>query len=139
MLNNKLSGVSPNVLRELPYEQKAQMFDDNCKGCPYQRYYTMLRDNYKIRTLTYEQARIMTIHSESNVNTNLGIIRMCAFSDEKEFSLTEIIMNTCQFWMKEPADNGEEFREVTEKQDMLRMVVSSLLCLEIEIGKKLKE
>lgn len=125
MLNNQfLTEEVRRTLFELPYETKAEIFDKNCKDCPYQKYYVTQRDLYSVPCSSLDEAIILAKRFDS------AIFRRCEFNGES-FSLNEVIMNTCAFWSRTPAsEDDEQFVELGE-----RHFYSELILTDLEINK----
>lgn len=99
--NKKLSALSVETLNSLSYEAKVKMYDNNCAKCPFALIQTK-RKNILTRRPTLKRAIEI---AEDNRTTS--VVRGCCYGGD-EFSLNEIIMNTCRLWRKETQEVGED-------------------------------
>lgn len=115
MLDNKhLSLLVIEGLRLLAYEEQVKIFDRNCGGCPFATYRTNVK-NKLVQHSNLEEAIEVVNFTEDDY---ARIIRGCSFGDEN-FSLFEIVTNTCRLWNKRTTESFEGiFEEInlTEKE-----------------------
>jgi hypothetical protein len=123
MLDNKhLSLLVIQGLRSLAYEQQVKVFDKNCGQCPFAVYKTNIK-NRLVKHQTSSEAIEKINFSEDD---SAQIIRSCCFGGE-DFSLFEIVSNTCRLWNKKTC---ESFEGIFEVQSEVESKVESIVYLE---------
>jgi hypothetical protein len=102
MLDNKrLTSLSVETLRSLSYESKVKLYDKNCAKCPFALIQTKRGRFFKRRDTLEEAIEV----AEDNRSTS--VVRGCCYGGD-EFSLNEIVMNTCRLWKKETQELEDE-------------------------------
>lgn len=105
--NSKLSLTVKENLRNLTYEQKVSIWNKNCSECPFATIKVFTAYNLiECKNLT-EAEDIVRFDNESYIE------RGCNF-DEGEYTLKEIITNTCKLWTVKRSDNEEGIFEEVE-------------------------
>lgn len=101
--NKKLTEFVKENLKYLPYEEQVKIWDKNCSSCPFKLLLTVKNKTVRSHE-SIEDARNVILFDSSGT---AKIIRGCQFGGQ-EFSLTEIITNTCRFWKDELIEGGSE-------------------------------
>ncbi len=126
LCNQSLLPIVQEHLHDLPYEEKARIYDERCNGCGFaQIIISNESSNTKsIITNRIEEAVHLARMSECTLE------RTCAYPPDMHevfgkmipVSLTEIVTNTCVFWNTKKEDcysrEETEFIEVETVEEM---------------------
>jgi hypothetical protein len=100
--NSKLSSLVIQGLSCLAYEQQVKIFDRNCGQCPFATFRTNIKGRLVLHP-TQEDAINKINFAEDD---SAQIIRGCSFAGG-DFSLYEIVTNTCRLWSKKTNEGGD--------------------------------
>jgi hypothetical protein len=90
--NKKLSEKLKSSLRGLAYEQQVEIWNRHCSTCPFSR--VKLHTQYKdLDCVNIQEAREVIVGAGSDIS----ILRSCTY-DDGDYTLYEIVTNTCRFW-----------------------------------------
>jgi hypothetical protein len=99
--NSHLSEFVKSSLRHLSYEYKINIYDKNCSGCAFKKITTVdERGNEK------EHKELNDAINDCLFVAHVHIIRGCQYGGD-EYTLEEIVTNTCRLWYKETEESDE--------------------------------
>jgi hypothetical protein len=106
--NKRLSEFLAQNLAHVSYETQVAIWDKNCSSCPFKTIRTISSDyrNDSIKRITEYSTLEAALDALLFEIVDQKILRGCNFGGE-EYSLLEIVMNTCRFWNSETIEGGD--------------------------------
>jgi len=121
LLDNKgLSEFVKGALQDLSYNQRVNIYDENCPQCPF----NLLRV-IKGKKVLWEGHNLYDAIEACLDFENSRLLRLCAFGDE-EHTTQEIASNTCRLWNKSEHNEGI-FIEIDDVKDLKIGITSDLM------------
>lgn len=105
MIDNKRLTQSAKIsLEDLTYASKVEIWEKYCSDCPFKIHkFQKFKDS---RTVDISKSNRFKVENEYLEIEDSKIIRGCNFGDQ-EFSLDEVIRNTCRFWKLKTDEGGD--------------------------------
>lgn len=105
MIDNKyLAESTLSYLRSLTYETMVGIFNTHCSDCPFR--IVKLVSDWGHEEKDCSQMDYDTVLRNLSEDNSAFIQRGCSFGGE-EFSLREIMLNTCRFWRTSSIEGGD--------------------------------
>lgn len=99
--NSQLSDFVKKNLQYLSYENKVNIYDNNCSDCTFKKITTI---NAYGKEVEYKE--LSDAIDKCLFNENIHIKRGCQYAGD-EYTLDEITSNTCRLWYNETIEGGD--------------------------------